>query len=107
MMHRAALTLGVSYRSYACTVKAISKEFKLNLASAAEALEAAGFQNKRSRHFKTDDCNTVAPRMWVHKSFNWSEPEDDLCLFNPDRKDDRIVLIESTCSFFPKYKYYM
>ena len=74
MMHRAALTLGVSYRSYACTVKAVSKEFKLNLASTAEALDAAGFRKERSRHSKTDDSKTVAPRMWVQKSLNWSEP---------------------------------
>ena len=105
MMHRAALTLNASYKNYACTVEAVSKEFKLNLASAAEALDAAGFRKERSRHFKTDDSKTVAPRMWVHKSFNWEEPQDDLYLFNPDSKDDRIVLIKSTCSVFPKYQY--
>jgi len=105
MMHRAALTLDASYKNYACTVEAVSKEFKLNLASAAEALDTAGFRKERSRHFKTDDSKTVAPRMWVHKSFNWEEPQDDLYLFNPDSKDDRIVLIKSICSMYTKYKY--
>ena len=101
LTHRVSLMLQNDYKDYAFKLEAVVKKWKLSNYHAAKALTGAGFKSKLSRHFNTEGEN--GKRLWVHHSFGFDNPYENLKLFNPDKELDSTILVHSKRSPYPSF----
>ena len=101
LTHRVSLMLQNEYKDYAFKLEAVVKKWRLSNYYAAKALKSAGFKQKRSRHFDTDEHK--AERLWVHHSFDFDNPHENLRLFNPDKDLGSTILVHSEHNPYPTY----